>query len=228
MKGCGFAVAGLGVGGAAYVGADSPDFAQTVKMSRSEVYSAFSAVAPEGTTTLPETAELGRKVTIRVTKEQGESIRYEVLFDDDPVVTADLGFAPEGDTQTQMTAELDINAYALGSTFQTEAGMALAMVPDSLIDAQFAEMMREMVQQVESGQSLRPVGMNQFGVRRHYGPGSDPSAGVEQRRYEAEMARRAAVAPSTSTAPMIDPSRAADDYLAGRPSQQQEAFNAAR
>jgi hypothetical protein len=218
MKGLVFAVAGLGVGGAAYVGADSPDYDGMVRMSRTEVYQAFSAVAPEGTVVVPDTESLGRKVSVRVTKALGESIRYEVLVDDRAVVTADLGFAAAGDAQTRMTAELDVDAAAIGSTLQTEGGIALAMVPDSYFDTQFAALMREMVVQVESGRPLSEVGLGQFGVRRS--DEGTASADVDERRYAAERARRAAVAPSSSTAPMTDPDRAAQDYLAGRPSSQ--------
>lgn len=220
MKGLVFAVAGLGVGGAAYAGADSPDYDGMVRMSRAEVYSAFSAVAPEGTVLLPDSEEIGKKVSIRVAKDGADSIVYEVLIDDRAVVTANLEFEPAGDAQTRMTAELDIDGYALGSSLQTEAGMALGMVPDSFVDAQFAELMREMVAQVEAGRPLRPVGLSSFGVERHSAQNGSASASVEIRRRAAEDARRAAVAPSTSTRPMVDPNRAADDYLNGRNPQQ--------
>lgn len=219
MKGLMFAVAGLGVGGAAYAGADSPDYDGMVRMSRAEVYSAFSAAAPEGTVLLPDTPELRRKVSVRVAKEGSDSIRYEVLFDDKAVVTADLTFAAAGDAQTRMTAELDIDGYALGSAFQTETGVALGLVPDSVIDAQFAELMREMVKQVESGRPLTPLELDSLGVNRQGAAAGSASADVEQRRYAAEAAQRRAVAPSTSTQPMTDPNQAAEDYLNGRPAQ---------
>ncbi|HEX8194250.1 MAG TPA: hypothetical protein VF552_15250 [Allosphingosinicella sp.] len=224
MKSLVFAVAGLGVGGAAIMGADSPDYDGTVRMSRAEVYAAFSAIAPEGTVVIPETDENGRKVSVRVAKDGGESIRYEVLLDDRAVVTAELEFEPAGDAQTRMTAELDIDGYALGSSFQTEAGVAMAMVPDGVVDAQFAELMREMVAEVEAGRPLRPVGLDAFGVERQSAGRGSASASVEERRRAVDASRRAAVAPSTSTEPMIDPNRAAEDYLAGRESRRSSGY----
>jgi hypothetical protein len=219
MKGLVFAVAGLGVGGAAYAGADSPDYDGMVRMSRAEVYSAFSAAAPEGTVVLPDTGEIDKKVSIRVAKVGSESIVYEVLFDDQPVLTANLEFEPAGDNQTHLTAELDIDGRALGSAVSAEGGVAMALVPDSLVDAKFAGVMEAMVAQIEGGRPLRPVGLDAFGVSRQSRDGS-ASANVYERRQAAEDARRAAVAPSTSTRPMTDPNRAAEDYLAGRNAQQ--------
>jgi hypothetical protein len=217
MKGMLVAMAGLGIGGAAYAGADSPDFDQQVRMSRAEVYAAFSALAPEGTVTAPDSEEVGKQVSIRVTKETGDSIRYEILFDNDAVVTAELSFEATGDQQSRLTAELDIDAYQLGSAFETNAGMALAMVPESFIDAQFAQMIGEMVKEVEAGRSLQSLGLHSAGLRRGSG-----SASIDERRGEAEEARRAAVAPMTSgrpmvsTAPMTNPNRAAENYRSGR------------
>jgi hypothetical protein len=218
MKGMLAAVAGIGLSGAAYFGTDSPDFDQVVRMSRGEVYTAFSALAPEGTTVLPATDALDRQVTIRVAKENGESIRYEILFDDRPVLTADLGFATAGDAQTRMTAELEIDGYQLGSAFQDEGGIGFAMMPESILDTQFATLMGEMVKQLESGRPLEPLGLGSARVRRHAEAGSS----VSERRSEAERARRAAAAPMMRPHPMVrpepmtDPNRAAENYRNGR------------
>jgi hypothetical protein len=217
MKGLLVAMAGMGVGGAAYFGTDSPDFDQVVHMSRHEVYTAVSALAPEGTTVVPVDDGRAQQVSIRVAKESGESIRYEILFDDRAVLTADLDFAPAGDAETRMTAEIDIDAYGLGSAFENEGGMALAMMPESLLDGQFATLMGEMVKQLESGRPLRPLGLDTAGVRRH-----DRDVSVAERRSDAERARRAAAAPMVRPEPMmrpdpmVDPNRAAENYRNGR------------
>lgn len=212
MKTLLFAVASMGVGGAAYYGSDTADFDQVVQMSRPQVYAAFSALAQEGIVTVPtegsEMEGVAREVSVRVAK-TADTIRYEILFDRNAVLTADLAFATAGDTQTRLTAELDIDGYQLGSAFQNEAGLALAMVPDGLIDAQFAEMMREMVETVESGRPLAPLGLARAGVRRG-------GESVSQRRSEAQAAQRAAVRPMTSAQPMVDPDAAAEAYRGGR------------
>ena len=97
MKGMLLAVAGLGVGGAAWFGMDGPDFDRLVERRPLEVYAAFSRLAPEGTVTQPASDAFDRKVSLRVAKTLGESLTYEILFDDRPVVTAQLAFAPAGE-----------------------------------------------------------------------------------------------------------------------------------
>ena len=49
MRGFLLSVAGLGVGGAAWVGMDGPDFDRTINRSPAAVYAAYSALSQEGT-----------------------------------------------------------------------------------------------------------------------------------------------------------------------------------
>jgi hypothetical protein len=206
-------VAGLGVGGAAWYGMDSPDFDRTINRSPTAVYSAFATLSNEGTVRAPSDNELGREVAIRTSKERGKSLRYEILIDDRPVLTADLTFEPagEGGTATRMTAELDIDAMEIGSAFETEAGIALSMVPDSYIDAQFAHFMDELADDVEAGRTLPPLRSSNLGMHRR------ASADVRERRADALREQRAAVRPMTDARPMVDPNAAAQAHLNGRP-----------
>lgn len=215
MKGMLLTVAGLGVGGAAWFGMDGPDFDRVVDRRPIEVYAAFSRLAPEGTVTQPRSDALDRQVSLRVAKTLGETLSYEILFDDRPVVTAELAFAPagEGGRQTRVTAELEIDEYELGSAFETEAGVALSLVPDSFIDMQFANFMGDMVRDVEAGRPLPPLNLSSAGVRKH-----NPEANVTLRRASAERARREASRPSATARPMVDPSRAAENHRNGAPS----------
>lgn len=212
MKGMLLTVAGLGVGGAAYLGMDSPDFDRMVERRPIEVYAAFSRLAPEGTITQPRSDVVDRQVSLRVAKTLGESLTYEILFDNRPVVTAELAFAPagEGGGQTRMTAELEIDEYELGAAFETEAGVALSLVPETLIDMQFANFMDDMVRDVEAGRPLPPLNLSSAGVRRH-----NPEASVENRRANAEHARQEASRPNASARPMVDPSQAAERHRNG-------------
>lgn len=213
MKNLLFGVAGLGVGGAALMGMDSPDFDRTINRPPAAVYAAFSALAPEGGRVEPASPAFDRTTTVRVAKTRGESIRYEILLDDRPVVTADLDFAPAEDGRaTRMTAELEIDAYELGSAFETQAGVALSMIPDSYIDRQFASFLDDMVKDIEAGRPLPALGLARSGFKRS---GSD-SPDVATRRYQAESNRRAASRPAMDAAPMVDPDRSARQYLNGR------------
>lgn len=210
MKGLIVAVAGLGIGGAAYFNTDGADFDRVVNKSPAQVYNAFSALAREGTIRPEAGSEAAdRQVSIRVSKERNEAIRYEILFNDRPVVTADLTFAAAGDSgaQTRMTAELELDEYELGSAFENDAGVALALVPEVLIDTQFANFMDDMVRDVEAGRPLPPLNLDRAGVRR-----AREATTAAGRRSEIEHRRQAASAPTTSAEPMSDPARAARRY----------------
>jgi len=214
MKGMMIGLAGLGVGGA-YFMSDGPDFDRVVKKSPIEVYAAFSRLGQEGIVTPPGQSGPGPRISFKVEKVQGQSIHYEVRFDDRPVVEADLTFAPAGDDgrETRMTAELDIDGFELGSAFQTEAGVALSMVPDRLIDMQFASFMADMVRDIEAGRPLPPLGTSRIGVRSAGRVETDPRG----RRMRAEAAQRAASRPTSNARPMVDPNESAESYLNGGP-----------
>lgn len=213
MKNILFGMAGLGIGGAALFGMDSPDFDRTINRPPAAVYAAFSALAPEGSRTSPAGEGIDRTATVRVEKTRGEAIRYEILLDDRPVVTADLAFAPaEEGRATRMTAEIDIDAFELGSAFETQAGVALSLIPDSYIDRQFASFLDDMVKDVEAGRPLPALGLARSGIKRS---GSE-STNVTTRRIQAEANRRAASRPVADAAPMVDPTRAARDHVNGR------------
>ena len=149
------------------------------------VYAAFSALGPEGVTTVTSADGIDRKVSTRISKTRGEAIRYEILLDDRPVVTADLAFAPADEGRaTRMTAELDIDAFELGSAYQTEAGVALSLVPDSFIDARFAEFMEDMARDIEAGRPLPPLRADRAGRRS--------GATIPTRAWPARLQRRPA------------------------------------
>ena len=203
---------GLGAGGLAYAGMDSADFDRVVARPPQAVYAAFSALGPEGVTTLTRAEGIDRKVSTRISKTLGEAIRYEILLDDRPVVTADLAFAPAEDGKgTRMTAELDIDAFEIGSAYQTEAGIALSLVPDSFIDARFAAFMADMVEDVEAGRPLPPLRADRAGVQRR----DDPEASAASRQRAARRQQREASRPMMRPRPMLDPDRVAREHRRG-------------
>jgi hypothetical protein len=214
MKALMLGVTGLCAGGAAWYFSDGPDFDRVVKKSPAQVYAAFSRLAQQGTVTPPGQQGPGPRISFRVDKVDGQSIHYEIQFDQRPVVEADLNFAAAGDDgrQTRMTAELDIDAFELGSAFQTEAGVALSMVPDRFIDAQFARFMDHMVDDIEAGRPLPPLGTRGMGVRE---ASSRMETNPEFRRARAAAQQRDAARPMSDARPMVDPNRAADHYLNG-------------
>jgi len=205
---------GLCAGGAAWYMSDSPDFDRVVKKSPAQVYAAFSALAQQGTVTPPGQSAKGPRLAFRVDKVDGRSIHYEVQFNERPAVQVDLAFAAagEGGAQTRLTGELNLDTSALGNAFETDAGIALSLLQDRVVDASFARFMDQVVDDLEAGRPLRPLRASDMGVR-------EAAAGVDatprMRRARAEAQQRAASRPMTDARPMVDPNRAADAYLNG-------------
>ena len=207
-------ISAVGAGGIYFLaGSPGPDFDRVVNKSPMAVYAAFSALGPAGTFTEPRSGDGQHRITRRVEKTPGQEIHYEILLDDRPVVDVDLHFAPGPDDKgTRLTAEFDLDAYALGSSYETEAGIALSMVPNGYLDQQFANFMEHRVADIEAGRPLPPLDLASSGMRHARPTGSS----VAQRRFIAEHERRAAAAPSARATPMVDPNRIADQHMAGR------------
>jgi hypothetical protein len=214
MKAALCGISALGAGGIyMFAGSIGPDFDRVVNKPPMTVYAAFSALGPEGTITQGPTADNQHRMTRRIQKIAGQEIHYEILLDDRPVVDVDLHFEPGPDNKgTRLTAEFDLDAYALGSAYETEAGIALSMVPDGFIDQQFASFMNHRVADIEAGRTLPPLDLAASGMRRARATGSS----LAERRSIAEHERREAAAPTVSARPMVDPDRVASEHVAGR------------
>lgn len=195
-------ISALGVGGIYLLtGTPGPDFDRTVSRQPLAVYAAFSALGPEGDVSEGPTPRVPHRIVRRIEKKLGESIRYEILCDDRPVVDIDVHFAALPENKgTRITAEIETHPIELGSAFETEGGVALSMVPQGFIDMQFAHMMNDLADDVEAGRPLPPIDLAHAGIRH----AQDPTT-VAGRRYESEVARREASAPSSRPTPMIDP-----------------------
>jgi hypothetical protein len=202
----------MGAGGTAFwAGSSGPDFDRQIARRPAEVYAAFSALGPAGVTTSPSEGGMP-SMTRRVVKVPGESIQLEILLENRPVLDVELNFEPgEDGNGTRLTAELDVDAYELGSAFETEAGMALSMVPDSYLDAQFANFMGDMADDIAAGRPLPPLGLGRSGLQRKR---STPRS-LEGRRSQARAEQRAASRPMVRAAPMVDPDAAARAHLRG-------------
>jgi hypothetical protein len=204
------AVAALGVGGAFYFGGDSPDFEQVIDRPQMSVYAAFSHAAQEGPITGRGRNGFAGRTVARIRKERGELIHYEVLNEDNQaVMTAELRFAPEGDggAATRMTAELDIDAEALGAT--DTGGAAAAALTESFIDYHFAALMGELASDVEKGRTLQPLPL----TRLISTPSPTEARTAAQRASDSRQAQRQAARPMTTARPMVDPNQAARDHI---------------
>jgi len=204
-------LAAMGMGGTAFwAGSPGPDFDRQVNESPMEVYAAFSALGEAGEIAQPG-ADGAPSVTRRVVKVPGESIQLEYLLDNRPVLDVELNFEPGAQGRgTRLTAEFDVDAYELGAAFETEAGLALSMVPDSYLDAQFANFMGDMADDIEAGRPLPPLGLQESGLQP-----KRTASSVEGRRSQARSEQRAASAPMVRPRPMVDPDQAARAHIRG-------------
>jgi len=181
-----------------------PIYDRVVARSPQAVYNAFAALGPSGVSNVSSSSGMERKVATRISKTPGEARRYEILLDDRPVVTAGLSFAP-AEGGTRITAELDIDAFELGSAYQTEAGVALSLVPEGFIDSRFAEFMEDMARDVEAGRPLPPLRASRAGVQRAGNPEASRAARMRASRSDQDEGVRPMMRPR----PMVDPERAA-------------------
>lgn len=214
-----FGMAACATGGAAWwAGSAGPDFDRVVDRPPVNVYAAFSALGNEGSITEPASGDMPG-ITRRITKVMGQSIKLELLADDRVVLEAELHFAPGADGHgTRLTGELDVNASAIGSAFETPAGVALSLVPDAYFDNQFAQLMDEMADDVEKGRPLDPLGLASAGVRRPQQLSSP--AGVEARRAQMRSQQHRASAPNQRARPMVDPNAVARQHVRSNGSDQ--------
>ncbi|MBV9883433.1 MAG: hypothetical protein JO276_10535 [Sphingomonadaceae bacterium] len=206
---CGMSL--LGAGGVYFLaGSPGPDFDKVVNKPQATVYAAFSALGQAGTISEGPTSSSPHRITRRIEKVPNSELHYQILLDDRPVVDADLHFAPGPDNHgTRLTAEFDLDAYALGAGYETDAGIALSMVPEGFIDQQFAAFMNHRVADIEAGRPLPPLDFASAGVRPRPTGNS-----LAERRSIAEHERRAASAPSVRARPMVDPNRVAREHMA--------------
>ena len=214
MKAALCGLSALGAGGIYLLaGHSGPAFDRVVNKPPMAVYAAFSALGQEGTVSEGPTGDMPHRLTRRIQKVPGQELHYQILLDDRPVVDADLHFAPGPDNHgTRLTADFDLDAYALGSAYETDAGIALSLIPESYIDQQFASFMNHRVADIEAGRPLPPLELAGSGVRHARATGTS----LAERRYDAERERREAFAPTARARPMVDPNRVAADHIAGR------------
>lgn len=211
MRSIMFGMAACATGGAAWwAGSPGPDFDRFIDRPPINVYAAFSALGNEGTVTEPASGDTP-SMTRRITKIGGQTIKLELLLDERPVMEVELNFAPGPDGHgTRLTGEFDVNASAVGSAFETPAGVALSLVPDSYFDNQFAQLMDEMADDIEAGRPLDPLGFADAGVRRQQ---LSSSTSVEGRRSQMRSQQREASEPTQRAGPMVDPNRVARQHV---------------
>jgi hypothetical protein len=88
----------------------------------------------------------------------------------------------------------------------------LSLLQERVIDGQFASLMDHMADDIEAGRPLSPLRASDMGVRE---ASSRMATDPRMIRARAEARQRAASRPMNSARPMVNPNRAADQYLNG-------------
>jgi hypothetical protein len=213
MKGIFLGVVGLGgIGTVAYVGggAGPNDYVGIVNKPPEAVYSAFSALGPEGVTSIPTVDGWGARIVQRVIKVPNEQVKLELLIDDEPLITAEVQMAP-AENGTRLAAELDFNQAMMTRILEEhgETGLPSFVFQEFMIDQVFARAMGEMVEQIESGQPLASLSA----TRARWGNGGGGPSSVSGRRVSTTWQQRGAVRPQVDARPTLDPNQAAREHL---------------
>jgi len=230
MKGLILGLAGLSaVGTAAYVtGGKKPvdDFVGIINKSPGEVYAALSAMGPDGVTVIPTGAGPNAPhVSQKITKENGKSVRVEVMLDDKSFASVEFQLEPAEGGRTRIAGEVDLDMSAVSAAVQARGGPALPTygMAEGLIDRAFAMGMERVVQQINDGEA--PVSMLALGqagfTRPDWGSDGAPSFGggsgsmAAAPTWSTQGAARSSVSarPSASTKAAVDPNRAVQDHL---------------
>ena len=215
MKAVMLGVVGVGgVGAAAYMGGGSGpnDFIGTVSKPPAAVYSAFSALGPEGVTSIPSVDGWGARMVQRVTKVPNEKVKLELLVDDQPLLTAEVQVAPGENNGTRLAAELDFDQAMLSRIMEEQGAPPMPgfAFQESLIDHVFARAMGEMVEQIESGEPLASLSA----TRAKWGDSDRRGSSVVPQRPSGTWEQRSAVRPQINARPTMNPNQAAREHLA--------------
>lgn len=197
------------LGGAALSGAMSGhDVERVVAKPPQAVYAAVSAIAREGKVR-SEDPNAENQIVLKVDKELGRSIRYEVARDNEVLGELAFGFEPEGEAHTRMTVDLELDRGEVAKL--GEGGANIALLPDTMVNFALSQVIEEMADDIEAGRSLPAIDNYQSRMRRQLDSDS-PS----ERRSAAKRHQAAAVAPMASAKPMVDPKQSAREYLHGK------------
>lgn len=216
MKSVFFGMSTLGIGGAALTGAMSGhDVSRTIAKPPAEVYAALSAVAVEGDQS-EATGNGQGTYTLRVKKDPGNSIHYEMLVDGKSL--GEVEFEVEAEAEgagTTLNADIEIDKGAIAAklggvdpTFRK-----LAAVPDVVITLGLSKVVDQMKTSIENGVPLSSL--TTYKTAAWYGASGASRA---ESSYAAQGRQSARAAPMMTARPMVDPDASARKFMRNNPS----------
>lgn len=212
MKGAIFGVMGVAGIGAAVAGGGGGgpnDFIGVVSKPPSVVYAAFDAMGPVGEQSelVPNPSGKIAKLTKRVVKIPNEQVKFEILFNDEALLTADMQMSAEG-SGTRLAGELDINDTLLRRIVE-ESGAEFPVPPfafqDFLIDQVFAAAMTGMVEQIEAGKPLDSLAETHARWGRDDGSGRSGTFSHTSKPYGSGWSPRQSARPQMDAGPSLNP-----------------------
>lgn len=213
MKSVIFGMVALGTTGAVVIGAKASgpnDYVGTVARPPSALYAAFSALGREGAEAMPLPGSTFQ-ITQRITKVLDEELRLDMLADGRELLSIELEFAPvDGGTATEVSAEIDVDEAAVSRMIET-MGQPLppGVMQEHLIDTAFAQALHEMIERVDAGETLPPLGLSQA----RWGMPAMGSAGARMRQRQAAAPGREATRRTVDPRPMISPNDVARNQM---------------
>lgn len=156
-----YAFAAAGVGGAALTSGGIGGGLVEHKIARPpiEVYSAISAMAPEGVQVRP--AELGPPMTFEVRKERGKAIHYVLKLGRKVAGSVDLNVAPDKDgSASRLSGDVELDRTVLAALGPSP----LDSMPDPLLDLALAGLLGEMADRIAAGTPLEPFGPEDLSI----------------------------------------------------------------
>lgn len=214
------AIGGIGTAGLHGLGKSGPDdFVRTTNKSPTEVYTALVGAGPAGDTVI---RAHGRRLVQRVTKVPNEKVKFELLVDSTPILSAEWQLSPDG-TGTRIAAEADVDLEAI-RRIADEEGVSDRSLPnfarsEDVVDAMFARSMDQTIDRLEQGKPIASLAA----MRAQWSRDDDaPELAAASRRLEAMRAQfdarsQQGTRPQLNTRPALDPNAAARRHMAGRP-----------
>lgn len=207
-----FGVAALGIGGAV-IGGRGHDAERTIAKPPGHVYAAMSAMALAGDQHSSEIP--GKRYVFRTEKSEGKAIGFSIVREGRTIAEVDFTLAPDGADKTRLSAKADIDQAAMADLVGGSTGAKFASIPKSAFPFLLQKAVNVIGDKVESGTSLPTMrGMNSSWAS-HWSSNSWDGSGMgpSERTWEAQRSQRAAATPMQTAAPMVDPDKAARDFM---------------
>lgn len=201
-----FGLSAAGVAGAAIFTGAGTDAEQVIRKHPAAVYSAFEVA-------LADAEESGKMrfgakqipYAIKLERTPGEELLVTITLDEREAGEARFVFEPtNGGTETRVLGDIDLDHSVLTTALKDTPNRHLTLIPAAAWRLGMRKMLADAAEQVEAGIPLTSP--------RAQIPKTDPSSGSAN---VSEGPRSKRIRQEAATEPMLDPNKAAEDYMSG-------------